>query len=466
MSKIIVLGGGAAGLAFSAYMLSHKHHELILVEADDVLGGKASSRQVKGKTVEHGIHFVYGFYRNFLQLMDMAGIPRKELLRFDRETHMYEPSLNLVHGDPFRPYQEKLVSKTKHFYKALNFLSIVDKLRVLGSFALTNAVALLGEYAMVVDRLDSSQFFALAGMSRKGRKMSFISRLFEPFGNRPFSAYHLLSLMKAINGRGFETGGGHGYLLRSGYSERIWEPVGCFLVENGAKILRHTSVKKLIANTDTGRIVIQLSDGQQLTCCTEQGDILVSALPAPVIEHLLIDHNDKPMRVTGTPKENLSSLTLMLYTRKRVPYRHMSNLPAPFHDYTDMKPFWDEVKTNPEIGSLLYFNGFEDEESERDDQALIEKVLNDIAQTAIGDLRSYDIVDIVFHRNNTATSQLACFQPGEQKQRQPLPIMKNLHLIGDWTNREFPLPCMESAIGSGFLLAKNLIANNKNFTKV
>lgn len=459
MGKTIVLGAGAAGLAFSVSMASKGQKNIVLYEGEDVLGGKAHSREIGGRTVEHGIHFIYGFYFNFIRMLDIAGIPRDNLIKFDMETHMYEPSMDLVHLDPFRPFSDSIKVKASHLISSIGFLGIVDKLRFLISLSITLSVSFLGPLTKCFDKLNFSRFFALIGMPSKINSFSFISRLFEPFGDRPFSSYHMLSLMKAMNSKGFETGGGHAYLLKAGYSKVIWEPIGKYLLSNGIKIQRAMKLKSIVVNQHTDKISIKFHNLQSIECDPREGDQLVSALPPAVIENLVVNQDGDPVTINGTPRENLSSLTMMVYTKRKVKYRHISNLPLPFHDYTDMKPFWDEVRTDPDIGSLLYFNGFENEDTSKYDEEVISKALGDIAKTSIGDLRSYGIVNIVFHRNNTPQAMLACFQPGEHKERETPTIINGLHLIGDWTQNKFPLPCMESAVESGNALAEKLLSD-------
>jgi monoamine oxidase len=79
MSKIIVIGAGAAGL-MAAYKLSAAGHNIILLEAQDYLGGRIHSLHHPGFScpVELGAEFIHGNLPVTLGLMKEAGIPTSE----------------------------------------------------------------------------------------------------------------------------------------------------------------------------------------------------------------------------------------------------------------------------------------------------------------------------------------------------------------------------------------------------
>ena len=72
--RIVVVGGGFAGLA-AATRLQDRRHEVVLLERRGVLGGRASSSRdaVTGEDVDNGTHLMIGAYTSTLELARRAG---------------------------------------------------------------------------------------------------------------------------------------------------------------------------------------------------------------------------------------------------------------------------------------------------------------------------------------------------------------------------------------------------------
>ena len=72
--KIVVIGGGFAGLA-AAIALQERRHEVLLLERRGVLGGRATSfpDALSGEHVDNGTHLMVGAYAETLDLVRRAG---------------------------------------------------------------------------------------------------------------------------------------------------------------------------------------------------------------------------------------------------------------------------------------------------------------------------------------------------------------------------------------------------------
>ncbi len=72
--KIVVIGGGLAGLA-AAITLQERRHSVVLLERRGVVGGRASSSRdtVTGEDVDNGTHLMVAAYRATLDLVRRAG---------------------------------------------------------------------------------------------------------------------------------------------------------------------------------------------------------------------------------------------------------------------------------------------------------------------------------------------------------------------------------------------------------
>ncbi len=69
---VVIVGGGLSGLT-TAYLLSPDFHVTVL-EAEETPGGQARAFRIDGKTVEHGSHAFFGYYKNSLELLARLGM--------------------------------------------------------------------------------------------------------------------------------------------------------------------------------------------------------------------------------------------------------------------------------------------------------------------------------------------------------------------------------------------------------
>jgi hydroxysqualene dehydroxylase len=72
--KVVVVGGGFAGLA-AAIALQERRHDVTVLERRGILGGRATSfpDAVSGEDVDNGTHLMIGAYRDTLDLIRRAG---------------------------------------------------------------------------------------------------------------------------------------------------------------------------------------------------------------------------------------------------------------------------------------------------------------------------------------------------------------------------------------------------------
>lgn len=71
MSKVIILGGGVAGLSAAHHLIANSGHHVTVVEKNGIVGGKARSYAATGTQLpaEHGLHFFGGFYRHVIETL-------------------------------------------------------------------------------------------------------------------------------------------------------------------------------------------------------------------------------------------------------------------------------------------------------------------------------------------------------------------------------------------------------------
>ena len=81
MKKVIVIGGGLAGMSAAYYLLKNGRgrYDVTLLESEKHLGGRVLTKKVSGVDVDMGGFMIFPFYRKFKSLVKDLGL--KKLLR-------------------------------------------------------------------------------------------------------------------------------------------------------------------------------------------------------------------------------------------------------------------------------------------------------------------------------------------------------------------------------------------------
>jgi protoporphyrinogen/coproporphyrinogen III oxidase len=119
---VVVIGGGVSGCA-AAYTLGKLGHEVTLLEAEEGLGGRASTLRDRGFSIDTGAGFLCNFYRRTLALLDELGRTRS-LAEMPRVAGLYD-------GD--RVHVVRAGSPLD--YLRLPLLGVGDKARIAIAFA-------------------------------------------------------------------------------------------------------------------------------------------------------------------------------------------------------------------------------------------------------------------------------------------------------------------------------------------
>jgi uncharacterized protein with NAD-binding domain and iron-sulfur cluster len=118
MSKVVVIGGGIAGLSVAHHLLRGRVDEIHVYEPSDRVGGKAKNQSVAGEReggvypAEHGFRFFPHFYRHIVDTMrttptphgsafDLLVASEKAGVAHDGQMIEIERSENLLHAPSF-----------------------------------------------------------------------------------------------------------------------------------------------------------------------------------------------------------------------------------------------------------------------------------------------------------------------------------------------------------------------------
>ena len=132
LKKVIVIGGGFAGLTAAAY-LSNSNHKVELIEASPKLGGRAYSFKddLTGSLVDNGQHILMGCYKETLKFLRLIGADKN----FFFQERLKINFLN-KQGRLFKLEATQLFYPLNLLFGLLNFeaLSFIDRLRLLKFF--------------------------------------------------------------------------------------------------------------------------------------------------------------------------------------------------------------------------------------------------------------------------------------------------------------------------------------------
>lgn len=127
MARILVAGGGLAGLA-SAVALADRGHEVDLHEARAFLGGRATSYQHQDETIDNCQHVLLRCCDNLLDLYRRLGVADR--IEFHREFFFVEP------GGRISTLKAGMLPAPLHFsgaFAGLRFLTLADKISIAGA---------------------------------------------------------------------------------------------------------------------------------------------------------------------------------------------------------------------------------------------------------------------------------------------------------------------------------------------
>jgi hypothetical protein len=478
-----VIGAGPAGLAAAARLLEEGRGrvQVRLVHMGHHLGGKAASyRDPEGRLVEHGWHMVLGFYQNLRGLMARAGVdPAQVLASMRGQSHVYESWDRALHTLDSSGGRVEFASRFVG-YEGLPFF---DRLGLGRFMAGAFGTALSGEDLTRHDDLCFRTFAVEHGLRPHITRYSLFRMFREAFFNFPeeISAYHVLKTMQLMS----DSEQAEIFVLRGGYSELIWDPIGRYVERLGGLIEPFTLATdwiydgRRITGVRVGRpdsrghhegssswstAAIPIATGTERVI--DDFDFVISTIPNAV----LVRMNAADARMWGSPffarLSNLrSAATISMTVRTRRPMLEacpgpVHGLPAPLGIVTNMKRYWTEAAEDRSIGAVLVFVGQEAGFEGWSDADLIERTLDNVAAVReLGDVRKSEIVDVELHRNRSDFERILLCEPGVQQFRPgPITPFHNLFLAGDWVRNAVDVISMEGAVTSGIESADQVLA--------
>lgn len=470
MARVVVVGGGPAGLAAAEDLLV-RGHAVTLVSMGHLLGGKACSwRDGQGRVVEHGQHIVAGFYKEMRALLARSGVDmRATSVSGNLEFLIWEDRDEQAHH--------------LHFAKATAG-TLWDGLRYTGmdlreklAFGAVFAQGVAEFVAGVPETLDD--VCLTAWCLERGLPASFVlTNAFrctrEAQLNWPgeISAYAMLKAVRVM-GRDWDTA--EARFPGGGMSEIWWERIAARVEALGGTVVR---LKKLVGmEVERGRVTA-LRFAEPIAHppdAPHQGpvpsgpeerwadfDAVVVAIPPPCLQEALPPEVAALPGLSGVTRlTTVAPLAMQVWHRASVtrgPRTVVCGLPEPLGFVVDNKPNYPHLRDDPSLGASLHFVGQEALYEDWDDEALLERALAGVRR--IPGWEGFDragVIDFTVIRSRGPHRRYWNAEPGSLafKPHARTPVA-GLYLAGDWIRTPLDFPCMENAVRSGRQAARLL----------
>jgi len=473
MYKVIVAGGGPAGLAAAEALAEQGKGrvQVDLVVMGHHLGGKACSwRLPDGRVVEHGQHVMLGFYRELRALLGRAGVDARETSvsnngRFviweDRDHQAHD-----LHLGPSAPG------------------TLVDGLRYSGwslgekaGFAQLFARALPRVAPGVPEAWDDLCLTAWClqrGLPASAARTNAFRATREAQLNWPgeTSAYAMLSAIRAA-GRDYQSA--EARVPAGGMSEIWWEPVAQRVRDLGGRV--RLFQQAIAVGHQDGRATglhigapqphppggtgwdgaVPIAPGSELF---EEADAVILAVPPPCAARVLGPELLALPGLQGIPLlSTVAPLGLHLWHRQTPHPRRptiVCGMKPPLPFVVDNKPNYAVYRDDPAIGAALHFVG---QEAGFEDWSDLDLALRALA--CLRRIEGYEhldddgIIDIQAVRSRGPHNRYWNTEPGSLRFKpQARTPVQGLFLAGDWVRSKLDFPCMENAVRTGRTAAR------------
>lgn len=457
--KVIVIGGGLAGLSTAKHLVDAGHEPLVL-EARSLLGGKVAAwRDKDGDVSETGLHVFFGAYPNTMKLFKDLNIEDR-LQWKEHEMIFAKPNSQIREFTTF-DFPDGLPAPLN---AAIAILSNVDLLTWAEKLQL--GIGLIPAYVFGQSYVESQEGITVQNwMRQRGIPDRVTDEIFLAMSKAlNFINPDRLSMqcvLIALNRFLQETDGSKIAFLDGSPTERLCEPLKQYIESRGGQIRTNAPVKKILIHSQGTVAGLQLRGDEILNA-----DYYVSAMPVDALKILLpkewrsIPYFEKMMRLKGVPVINvhiwfdrkLSTVDNLIFSRSKL-----------LSVYADMSETCREYYNDTCSMLEMVFAPAKDWIG-RSDQMIFEATMKELellfpdeiradidtlsSSHKFAKVRKYSVVKTPTSVYETLPGCEA-MRPGQQS-----PIF-NFFIAGDFTKQKY-LASMEGAILSGQLAAKQL----------
>ncbi|MCC7186928.1 MAG: FAD-dependent oxidoreductase [Acidobacteria bacterium] len=419
MARVLVLGGGLAGLATAA-ALGSANHEVHVLESRPFVGGRATSYALPtGETIDNCQHILLRCCVNLLDFYERLGV--QDAVTFHKKFYFVEP------GGRTSTFEAGALPPPLHFtgsFAKLRFLSVSDKLAVIRG--------LLAIKSERKKRKDLDKITMLDWLHEKRQPPQAIERFWRQI------------LVSAINEELDRMAASHGFqvfwlgFLASPNSYQMVVPAvplgqlyGVDAWKNLPNVHLHmrTPVESILFSNDGVNCV--LAGGVPW-----QADLYVSALPFERLAQLVPDVQPLVQSWEHSPITGIH----LWFDRPVTKLPHATLL--------DRTMQWMFNKDDGRYLQLVVSAS----------RSLLERQRADVIEIAVRELAEFfpEVLEAKLVNAHVVKEVRATFsaRPGMEAERPgPFTDIPNMFLAGDWTRSGWPAT-MEGAVRSGYIAAE------------
>ena len=457
--RVVVVGGGLAGLSCAKYLADAGHVPVVL-ERGDVLGGKVSAWQDKdGDWIETGLHIFFGAYPNMMNLF----------AELDIEDRLQWKVHKMIFAMQELPGEFTTFDFVKGIPAPLNFgLAILlnQKMLTLGE-KLQTAPPLIPmliegqDFIDDQDELSVLDFMRKYGMPDRINDEVFIS-MAKALDFIDPDKLSMTVVLTAMNRFLNETDGLQMAFLDGNQPDRLCAPMVEHVKAGGGDVRMKQRVKEFVLNDDGSVKCLKMVSGEEIVA-----DEYVSAVPVDIMKRMMpkqwstMPFFHQIQELEGIPVINIH----LWFDRKLKNVDHLCFSRSPLLSvYADMsttcKEYYDEEKSMIELvfAPCSPLAGGNTNWIAKSNQEIVDATMVELERLfplEIG-LKSPDGVGAKLLKHAVVKTPRSVYAaiPGRNKYRpsQATPI-SNFTLAGDWTSQKF-LGSMEGAVLAGKLAAE------------
>ncbi len=424
MKKVVVIGGGLAGLSVAVHLAKNKF-QVELFEASPKLGGRTYSfiDKITGDEVDNGQHIMMGCYNSTLEFLKITNSLDKISIQKNLEVNFFHPQKGKVRlkTNSF-PYPLNLL------FAILNFqaLSFKEKISVLKFFS---SILFLNTYSL-------KNLSVLDWLKKNGQSENTIKSLWEILAIGTLncsleeaSADIFASVLKTI----FLTGNNSTKIIlpKFGLSKVFSEPTEKFLKEKNCKIYLSKSVDKICVNEK--RVSSIFVDRKEIS----DFDFVISAVPKFALEKIIDEKNLPLKEIKYSP-----ILSAHIWLSKNI-------FENDFTGIIDSPVQW--IFNHQKYISIVISNA----------KNLIEKSNDEIQKIILTEIKKYFPLfeESSVNHFKIIKEKRATFIPNSKLENRPdyKTDLENLILAGDWIDTGLPAT-IEGAILSGKIATYEIIS--------
>ncbi|HEY0845861.1 MAG TPA: FAD-dependent oxidoreductase [Noviherbaspirillum sp.] len=444
MTDVLIIGGGLAGLS-AAVALADNGLQVIVIERDNCLGGRARSRvdALTGDTIDIGPHVVHSEYRNMLALLDRLGT--RELITWQKEkvlTLASKPRPVVLRHWPLPPPLSLFPGML-----AAPELSARDYLSITRS--MWRGMTFGEEDVDALDRMTALDFMRDAGVSERMIDWwwRFAAMVVTNVPLERCSAAALMRIHAQLSGHRRV----HFGFAAVGLAD-LYAPQAEHVIRSAhGDVLTRTTVRGFLGSDRVEGVV--LADGTEL-----RARWCICAIPpldlAPIVPEAWKAHPPFDALASFEPSPYISCY--LWFDRTITDERFISHLWSPprlnydFYDLAKIRHGWAH-RPSLIASNIIYSHrahGMSDDE-------IIRATVDEIAEFAPA-AKEARLRHAQVHRIPMA---IPCPIPGTERQRPGgRTDISGLILAGDWVRTHLPFS-MESAVCSGWLAAEQVLAD-------